>query len=132
MTPKEKGKFLLKYFKDKLGNLDLSRVDLSDFEGNVAINGWKVGQTLFQDHQQVGKSIFQDCQKAGLNVYQDEQKAGGFIKQDEQKAPKDEPQPVEPDYKAEYKRMSKELCEANRKIEALMWALSKAMERESE
>lgn len=35
---------------------------------------------------------------------------------------------VEPDYKAEYGRLSKELHEANTKIETLMWALGKAME----
>ena len=35
---------------------------------------------------------------------------------------------VEPNYKAEYERLRKELCEANRKIETLMWSLEKAME----
>lgn len=32
---------------------------------------------------------------------------------------------VEPDYKAEYERLRKELYEANRKIETLMWSLEK-------
>lgn len=35
---------------------------------------------------------------------------------------------IEPNYKAEYERLSKELYEASRKIETLMWALEKAKE----
>ena len=35
---------------------------------------------------------------------------------------------VEPDYKAEYERLRKELCEANRKSETLLWVLEKIKE----
>lgn len=126
MTPKEKGQFLLKYFKNERGDLELNDVDLSDFHGNVEITSWKVGGNLFQDYQEVGGSLYQHYQKVGLNLYQSNQEVGGHIvQQDEQKA---EDACVEPNYKAEYKRLNKELCEANRKIETLMWALEKAKE----
>ena len=120
MTPKEKGQFLLEHFKNERGDLELNYVDLSDFKGNVDIGAWKVGGSLYQNDQEVEGSLYQDNQKVGLSLYQDEQKA-----KDE---PKCEDMCVEPDYRAEYKRLSKELCEANRKIETLMWALGKAKE----
>lgn len=69
LTPKDKGQFLLKYFKNERGDLELNDVDLSDFHGDV-----------------------------------------------------------EPDYKAEYERLKKEICEADRKIETLMWVLMKIKE----
>lgn len=124
MTPKEKGQFLLKYFKNERGDLALNDVDLSGFKGDVAISSWKVGGNLFQDHQEVGGSLYQDSQKVRWNLFQDEQEAGGFITQDEQKA-KEECKYVEPNYKAEYERLRKELYEANRQKEALLWALGR-------
>lgn len=127
MTPKEKGQFLIDNFKDDHGNISLSDVDLSDFKGNVVINGWKVGGHLFQNYQEVGGSLFQDFQQVGCTLHQDFQQVGGILHQDEQKA-KDGCKCVEPDYKAEYERLSKELCEANRKIETLMWSLGKIKE----
>ena len=130
MTPKEKGQFLLEHFKNERGDLDLAYVDLSDFSGDVVISNWKVGGSLFQDHQEVKRSLYQCNQKARCNIYQYEQKAEGLIRQDEQEATKDTcpDMCVEPDYKAEYERLRKELYEADRKIETLMWALGKAME----
>ena len=127
LTPKDKGQFLLKYFKNERGDLDLAYVDLSDFSGDVVISNWKVGRSLFQDHQEVKRSLYQCNQKAGGNIYQYEQKAEGLIRQDEQKA-KGEDMCVEPDYKAEYERLRKELYEADMKIEALMWVLMKIKE----
>ena len=132
MTPKEKGQFLLERFKGEDGALELDRVDLSDFKGDVVVCGWKVGGDLFLDHQEVGGSLFQNNQKVGRNLFQDEQEAGGFIAQDDmQDMPivrEDEDGCVEPDYEAEYGRLQKELCEANGKNEILLWALGKAME----
>ena len=125
LTPKDKGQFLLRYFKNERGDLDLSYVDLSDFKGDVAISSWKVGGDLFLDHQEVRGSLFQSNQKVGRNLYQDEQEAKGFITQDMQEA---EDECVEPDYEAEYERLRKELDEANRKTETLMWVLMKIKE----
>ena len=142
LTPKDKGQFLLRYFKNERGDLDLSHVDLSDFHGDVVLEGWKVGGNLFldnqeakgnlyQNHQEVDGDLYQDSQKVGWNLHQEQQLVGGEIIQDEQKA-KDEckcpDMCVEPDYKAEYERLSKELREANRKIEILMWVLMKIKE----
>lgn len=132
MTPKEKGQFLLEHFKGEDGALELDRVDLSDFKGDVVVCGWKVGGDLFLDHQEVKGSLFQNNQKVGRNLFQDEQEAGGFIAQDDmQDMPivrEDEDECVEPDYKAEWEKLQKELHEANKKNDALMWALGKAME----
>ena len=130
MTPKEKGQFLLKYFKTEDGALELSHVDLSGFKGDVVLEGWKVGGDLFLDHQEVGGSLFQNNQKVRRNLFQDEQEAGGCIAQDMQEPNAQEAEgiPVGPDYEAEYERLQKELCEANGKIETLMWALGKAKE----
>lgn len=126
LHPKDKGQFLLRYFKNKRGDLDLSYVDLSDFKGDVAISSWKVGGDLFQDHQEVRGSLFQSNQKVGRNLFQVAQEAKGFIAQDTQEA---EDECVEPDYEAEYERLRKELDEANRKIENLMWVLMKIKEK---
>ena len=123
MSPAERGKFIIDVFSD----LDLSYVDLSDFKGDVAISSWKVGGDLFLDHQEVKGSLHQNNQKVGRNLFQDEQEVEGFIAQDEQRA-KDKRMCVEPDYKAEYERLKKELYEADKKIETLMWALEKAKE----
>lgn len=130
MTPKEKGQFLLKYFKTEDGALELDRVDLSDFHGDVVLEGWKVGGDLFLDHQEVMGSLFQNNQKVRRNLFQDEQEAGGCIAQDMQEPNAQEAEgiPIGPDYEAEYGRLQKELCEANGKIETLMWALGKAKE----
>lgn len=125
MTPKEKGQFLIDNFKNERGDLDLTYVDLSDFHGDVVISSWKVGGDLYLDHQEVRGSLFQNNQKVGRNLFQDEQEAKGFITQDMQEA---EDECVEPDYEAEYERLRKELDEANRKTETLMWALEKAKE----
>lgn len=125
MTSKEKGQFLLERFKTKDGALELSHVDLSDFHGDVVLEGWKVGGDLFLDHQEVRGSLFQNNQKVGRNLFQDEQEAKGFIMQDMQ-VQEGEDGCVEPDYKAEYERLGKELHEANMKIETLLWALEKA------
>ena len=124
MTPKEKGQFLIDNFKNERGSIELNDVDLSDFNGSVDISGWKVGGHLFQNNQEVGGSLFQDYQRVECTIYQDGQKAWGVM-QDEQKA-KDAC--AEPDYKAEYERLRKELCEANRKSETLLWVLEKIKE----
>lgn len=125
MTPKEKGQFLLEHFKTEDGALELSHVDLSDFHGDVVLEGWKVGGDLFLDHQEVKRNLYQCNQKVGRNLYQYEQEVGGFITQDDEQKAKG---CVEPNYKAEYERLRRELYEANRKNEVLLWALGKAME----
>lgn len=170
MTPKEKGQFLIDNFKED-GDIALNDVDLSDFDGNVNISGWKVKKRLFQNFQEVGGTLYQDDQKVGGDILQCNQSSGGYIFQHNQKAKYLVilgPQPactkevatvitddnkakyietnrkgefegrnpelgetcecVEPDYKAEWEKMKKELYEADKKNDALLWALEKAME----
>ena len=145
----EKGEFIATVFcgygED---TIRIEDVDLSPYCSNVEINRWtingnlsqcchKVGGDLFQHHQEVGGSLFQNNQKVGCNLYQDGQEAGGGIAQDKQEAKdesvcKDESMCVEPDYEGECERLRKELREANRKNEVLLWALGKAMEEAGE
>ena len=141
MSPAEKGEFIINVFGGDDGDIRIESVDLSGFDGNVHIGKWNVKCNLFQDDQIVGGNLYQDGQRAGENIYQNGQSAVEYIYQSEQcagvKVVKDQENKcvdkcpnmcVEPDYKAEYERLSKELCEANRKIETLMWALEKAKE----
>lgn len=103
LPDEETKKWLIENRTNGKGELDLSGLDFSDFTGNVHISGCKVGGSLFQDEQEVGGILYQDDRKLEC---------------------------VEPDYKAEYERLSKELIDANRKIEALMWALGKIKDAE--
>ena len=136
MSPAEKGDFIVHVFGGDDGKIHIENVDLSDFKGDVVVCGWKVGGDLFLDHQEVKGSLFQNNQKVGRNLFQDEQEAGGFIAQDDmQDMPivrEDEDECVEPDYKAEWEKLQKELHEADKKNDALMWALGKAMEASKE
>lgn len=87
----------------------------------------KVGGDLFQHHQKAKGSIYQNYQKAGCDLYQDEQEAGGRTMQ-VPNGHEGEPKCVGPDCEAECERLRKELREADRKNEVLLWALGKAME----
>lgn len=94
----EVAKWLVENRTDEIGDLDLMGLDFSDFDGDVLASGWKVKKGLAQSRQEV---------------------------KDEPKCPD---MCVGPDYKAEYERLRKELCEANTKIETLMWVLMKIKE----
>ena len=71
LTPKEAKKLLLDNFTDEDGDLDISNIDLSDFEGDVYLSGWKVKRDLFQGFQDVGGDLCQYSQKVGGCLYQD-------------------------------------------------------------
>ena len=73
-TKKEIKKWLLKNCIDYFGNLDLSELDFSDFDGNVIIGHMKVKWSLDQSHQEVGNSLFQNYQGVGKDLFQDGQK----------------------------------------------------------
>lgn len=49
----------------------LSKLDFSDFDGDICIIGWKVKRNLVQKWQKVGKDLYQDNQKVGKKLYQD-------------------------------------------------------------
>lgn len=102
LTPKEAKKLLLDNFTDEDGNLNISNIDLSDFEGDVYLSGWKVKRNLFQGFQDVGRDLSQYSQKVGRNLYQDNDKS------DASKSTLYKP------------NLQKELYRANRIIDALL------------
>ena len=82
--------YLLENCVDEYGNLDLSGLDFSDFEGSVFTcdmkvkhslyqNRQTVGRNLYQDRQQVRRNLFQDYQTVGRNLFQNSQTVGGDL-----------------------------------------------------
>lgn len=130
MSPAEKGDFIIQLFGGDDRKIHIDDVDLSGFKGDVAIGNWKVGGHLFQNNQEVGGSLHQDHQKVRWSLFQDNQSAGMQICQDRDTTSntKDECECVEPNYKAEWEKMKKELYEADKKNETLLWALGKVKE----
>ena len=52
--------WLLENAVDYNGDLDLTFLDFSDFDGNILMSGMKVRGHLFQDYQMVEGDLFQD------------------------------------------------------------------------
>lgn len=84
-TIKEVKQWLLENRKDTFGNLDLSNLDFSDFDGNVFIDNMKVKKTLNQSYQEVGENLYQAFQKADKDLHQDHQQVGRELLQNDQK-----------------------------------------------
>lgn len=61
--------------------LDLSNLDLSEFDGIIDISGMKVKNSLFQGHQEVGSSLFQDHQNVKGDLFQGFQSVSGSLHQ---------------------------------------------------
>lgn len=70
-TIKEIKNWLLENAVDHSGNLDLSYLDFSDFEGDIFINHMKVKGDLWQNFQEVEGDICQGFQATCGNLYQD-------------------------------------------------------------
>ena len=77
-------KWLLENRKDKNGDLDLSDLDFSDFDGDVYINNMKVKKTLYQSHQEVGENLYQAFQKVDKDLFQGQQEVGENLYQENQ------------------------------------------------
>lgn len=84
-TIKEVKQWLLENRKDTFGNLDLSNLDFSDFDGNVFINNMKVKKTLNQSYQEVGDVLYQEFQRVDKDLFQHHQQVGGELLQNNQK-----------------------------------------------
>ena len=69
--------WLLENCVDEKGDLDLSNLDFSDFEGDVDISSMKVKGSLFQDSHIVEGDLFQSFQKVKANLFQGYQKVEG-------------------------------------------------------
>ena len=85
LSKKEIRKWLLKNCIDEFGNLDLSGLDFSGFNGNVIIAEMKVKKDLVSNYQNVGGSLFQGYQKVGRYLFQGDQIVGGHLTQNYQK-----------------------------------------------
>ena len=108
ITKEEIRDWLLAHCVDEDGDLDLSDLDFSDFDGNVDISGMKVQKELWQNYQIVGGNLiqnnqvvygelwqnncviggnlYQHSQEVDYNINQSFQKAEGDILQDKSKA----------------------------------------------
>ena len=95
LTKKEIKKWLLENCISEDGDLDLSELDFSDFDGSVDISYLKVKKNLyqncqevqcnlFQTYQEVKGNLWQDSQKVGCELYQNFQKVAGDLYQDSQ------------------------------------------------
>lgn len=81
-TKKEIKAWLLENCVDCAGNIDLSELDFSNFDGNVFIRKMKVKNNLWQDRQETGGDLHQSDQRAEGIIYQENQKAKDGIQQD--------------------------------------------------
>lgn len=96
-------KWLLENCVDSIGDLNLSSLDFSDFDGDIYTSNMKVKKDLYQSHQAVGGSLTQDCQKVVGNIFQNEE-----LKR---------PSLTTIDYKAEVDRLTKENQKLKEKLE---------------
>ena len=71
--------FLLKNFIDEYGNLDISGLDFSDFDGEVDIGHMKVKGNLWQVGHQVKGNLYQDRQVVGGTLHQDDHLVAGDL-----------------------------------------------------
>lgn len=78
-------KYLIKHRTDKYGDLNLSGLDFSDFNGDVRFNDIKVKNNLFQRSQIVGGHLFQGFQIVGGTLKQNWQNVGDDLHQNYQK-----------------------------------------------
>lgn len=78
-TKEEIKKWLLENCVDEQGNLNLSGLDFSDFDGDVYINALTVKQDLYQDNQIVGGDLYQNFQEVKRDLYQDYQEVNRYI-----------------------------------------------------
>lgn len=81
MTKNELRDWLLNNCVDANGDLNLSDLDFSDFEGDIYINNMKVKGNLKQSFQQVQGSLYQSCQVVGGDLYQYYQEVQGSLNQ---------------------------------------------------
>ena len=84
-SKKEIKEWLLENCVDEHGNLDLSNLDFSDFEGDIYIDGIKVKNDLFQCSQIVQGDLYQNGQKVQRNLSQNCQEVKGDLYQHGQK-----------------------------------------------
>ena len=77
--------YLLENYVNDIGDLDISCLDFSDFDGDVVLNGMKVKRNLHQDYQYVKGDLWQGNQNVGGVLIQGNQKVEGDLWQEHQK-----------------------------------------------
>lgn len=82
MKSKKIKKWLLNNCIDKNGDLDLTGLDFSDFEGNIDISGMKVKKYLTQKGHVVERDLFQGDQEVKGTLYQVEIVASPTVNHD--------------------------------------------------
>lgn len=81
LTKKTRTELVKMLFIDKYGNIDLSELQLQDFEGNLYQNGHKVKWDLCQKGHEVGRFLYQGEQDVKLILYQSGSKVKGNLYQ---------------------------------------------------
>ncbi len=66
--------WLLENCVNENGDLDLTYLDFSNFDGNIYISCMKVKKDLIQSNQEVKANLFQSYQKVEGSLYQHTQK----------------------------------------------------------
>ena len=81
LTKKEIKEWLLSNCVNEAGDLDLSKLDFSDFNGNVITKSMVVKKNLYQDFQEVGGDLYQDVQIVNGDLFQSHQAVKGDLYQ---------------------------------------------------
>ena len=76
--------WLLNNCVNKKGNLNLSGLDFSDFEGYVDISNMNVKGDLYQSYQKVQGELYQNNQEVKSDLIQNNQKVQGDLIQNSQ------------------------------------------------
>lgn len=84
LIPDTKTELVKILFTDKDGDIDLSFLQLQNFDGNLYQNYQTVKGNLFQYSQTVKGSLEQHLQTVGDNLHQDNQEVKGNLFQDDQ------------------------------------------------
>lgn len=78
--------YLLENYVDEDGDLNISHLDFSDFNGNVYISGMKVKGNLSQYGHEVKGSLIQSGHQVKGNLIQSNHEVQGYLSQGHQKA----------------------------------------------
>lgn len=81
MTVEELRDLMLENFVDEYGNLCMTGLDFSEFDGDVDIDEMVVKGNLIQCRHRVGGHLYQGNHKVGKNLYQSHQEVGGNLHQ---------------------------------------------------
>lgn len=117
-------KWLIANCLDERGNLNISGLDFSDFNGDIDISGMRVKGDLYQNCQEVKGDLRQSCQKVEGNLYQGSQKVEGDLQQSLQKVEGDlqqGSQKVKGNLYQRYQNVKGDLHQENQKAKGSMY-----------